>query len=196
MSVQKVLRAWFLAGVGAALALGGPVAANARGRKPKTAQTAAAKPAASEPIDQTYTKEIKKYTTEPYFSTPLVDYLPASSTVPSPDKVLGYAIGTPDKLTHVADIYRYYDALAKASPRVRVWHTGKSEEGRDFMLVAISDAQTIAHIDRYRQITDELSDPRKTDAAAATALVAEGKPMYWPSGSIHSPETGSPEMLM
>ena len=196
MSVQKVLRAWFLAGVGAALALGGPVAANARGRKPKTAQTAAAKPAASEPIDQTYTKEIKKYTTEPYFSTPLVDYLPASSTVPSPDKVLGYAIGTPDKLTHVADIYRYYDALAKASPRVRVWHTGKSEEGRDFMLVAISDAQTIAHIDRYRQITDELSDPRKTDAAAAKALVAEGKPMYWLSGSIHSPETGSPEMLM
>ncbi len=64
------------------------------------------------------------------------------------------------------------------------------------MLVAIGDAQTMAHIDRYRQITAELSDPRKTDAAAAKALVAEGKPMYWLSGSIHSPETGSPEMLM
>ncbi|MDE3135819.1 MAG: hypothetical protein KGL59_04560 [Acidobacteriota bacterium] len=195
MSVQKVFRVWFLAGAGAAMAAGGPVAAKAHGRKPKPSQ-AAAKTAETQPIDATYTKEIKKYTTEPYFSTPLVDYLPASSTVPSPDKVLGYAIGTPGKLTHVADIYRYYDALAKASPRVRVWRTGKSEEGRDFMLVAISDAETMAHIDRYRQITEELSDPRKTDAAAAKALVAEGKPMYWLSGSIHSPETGSPEMLM
>ncbi|MEO5568800.1 MAG: hypothetical protein ABIR92_09920, partial [Gemmatimonadaceae bacterium] len=33
-------------------------------------------------IDQEYTKKILEYTTEPFFLSPLVDYLPASKTVP------------------------------------------------------------------------------------------------------------------
>jgi hypothetical protein len=210
MSPAKLFRLSCLLALGAAFGLvaAGPAAAGTRHGKARAAkkaervasavpaQAAEAQSAETQPIDQKYTKEIREYTTEPFLSTPLVDYLPASSTVPSPDKVLGYAIGTPDKLTHVADIYRYFDALAQASPRVRVWRTGKSEEGRDFLLVAISDAQTMAHIDRYRQITQQLSDPRKITPAQAKALIDEGKPMYWLSGSIHSPETGSPEMLM
>ena len=32
------------------------------------------------PIDEEYTKKIKEYTTEPFFLSPLVDYLPASKT--------------------------------------------------------------------------------------------------------------------
>ena len=36
-----------------------------------------------QPIDAKYTEAIKKYTTEPRFGSPLVDYLPASSTVAS-----------------------------------------------------------------------------------------------------------------
>lgn len=35
-----------------------------------------------QPIDEAYTAKIHKYTTEPFFSSPLVDYLPASKTVP------------------------------------------------------------------------------------------------------------------
>jgi hypothetical protein len=55
-------------------------------------------PATPEPqkMDEGYSAEIKKYTTEPFFLTELVDHLPASDTVPSPKKILGYAIGTPD----------------------------------------------------------------------------------------------------
>ena len=160
-----------------------------------TKKKKSAEPAA-QPMDADYTAKIKEYTTEPYLSTPLVDHLPASSTVPTPDKVLGYIIGTPNKLTHVADIYRYYHALEKASPRVRTFITGKSEEGRDFMVVAISDEQNIAQLDHYRDITAKLADPRKISSEEATELEQTGKPFYWLSGSIHSPETGSPEMLM
>jgi hypothetical protein len=36
------------------------------------------------PIDEEYTAKIKEYTTAPYFASPLVDYLPASKTVPTP----------------------------------------------------------------------------------------------------------------
>ena len=155
-------------------------------------------PATPEPqkMDEGYSAEIKKYTTEPFFLTELVDHLPASDTVPSPKKILGYAIGTPDKLTYTKDIYRYMRELEKTSPRVKVFSIGKSEEGRDTLLVAVSDEANIQKLDHYRELNARLADPRKTPEAEAKQLTDEGLPMYWASGSIHSPETGSPEMLM
>lgn len=149
------------------------------------------------PLNAAYGQKIAEYTTEKYFLTELVDHLPASDKVPSPDKVLGYVIGTPNKLTHTADMYRYYRELAAASPRVRVlFAPEKSEEGREQMLVLVSDEANLARLDRYKEITAKLADPRRINAAEAQQLVTEGKPFYWASGSIHSPETGSPEMLM
>ena len=40
-----------------------------------------------QPVDEDYTKKIREYTTAPYFLSPLVDYLPASKTVPTPKAV-------------------------------------------------------------------------------------------------------------
>ena len=166
------------------------------GEEPRTKTRVKGKPARTPATDEGYTKKILEYTTEPYLITDLVNHLPASPTVPTPEKILGYVIGTPNKLTHIADIYRYYRALAQATPRVKVWSTGKSEEGREFLLVAVSDEANIAALDRYKQITAKLADPRRLSPADAKQLVQDGKPIYWLSGSIHSPETGSPEMLM
>jgi len=149
------------------------------------------------PLDTAYGAKIAEYTTEKYFLTELVDHLPLSDKVPSPEKVLGYAVGTPNKLTYTKDLYRYYRQLAAASPRVRVFVAPeKSEEGREQMLVLVSDEANLAKLDRYKEITAKLADPRKVSDAEARTLIAEGKPFYWASGSIHSPETGSPEMLM
>ena len=53
-----------------------------------------------QPIDQQYTDQIRKYTTDPSFISPLVDYLPASKTVPTPTKVLGDVSGAPDMLPY------------------------------------------------------------------------------------------------
>ncbi|HEX8179437.1 MAG TPA: M14 family zinc carboxypeptidase, partial [Pyrinomonadaceae bacterium] len=153
--------------------------------------------AAAAPNDEGYSAKIKEYTTEKYFLTELVDHLPASATVPTTEKVLGYVAGAPNKLTYTKDLYRYYRALADASPRVRVFVAPeKSEEGREQLLIAISDEANLARLDRYKEITARLADPRKTTDAEAQQLIGEGKAMYWASGSIHSPETGSPEMLM
>jgi Zinc carboxypeptidase len=105
-------------------------------------------------------------------------------------------VGTPNKLTYSKDIYRYMRELEKASPRVKVTTIGQTEEGREMLLVAISDEANMAKLARYKEITARLADPRKTPEAEAKKLIAEGLPMYWASGSIHSPETGSPEMLM
>jgi hypothetical protein len=182
VSVVRRLCPWCCFAAGAALSIGfAAVLANAQN---------------SSSNDEGYTKKIREFTTEPFFLTDLVDHLPASATVPTPEKILGHIVGAPDILTYSKDIYRYYDELAKASPRVKVFRAGKTEEGRDFMLVAVSDEANIAQLDRLKEITAKLADPRKITAAEAQQLISSGKPFYWASGSIHSPESGSPEMLM
>src|SRR5215469_10845010 len=62
-------------------------------------------------IDRDYTDHIKKYTTDPQFISPLVDYLPASKTVPTPAKVLGDVSGAPDMLPYAKDVYKYFRML-------------------------------------------------------------------------------------
>ena len=85
-------------------------------------------PQAPQKIDEEYTRLIKQNLQDPRISTELVDHLPASDTVPSPLKFLGRAVGAPGELTYAKDIYRYYEALAKAAPtRARYWKVGTTE---------------------------------------------------------------------
>lgn len=170
--------------------------------KPKTAHPASGSKSTSGKNDATpnnaeYAAKVKEYTTESYFMTELVDHLPASDRVPSPDKVLGYAVGAPGHLTYTKDLYRYYRELEKTTARVKVFSAPeKSEEGKEQLLIAVGDEAALARLDRYKEITAKLADPRKISDAEAEQLIGEGKVFYWASGSIHSPETGSPEMLM
>ena len=66
-----------------------------------------------QPIDQQYTQQIKKYTTEPYFNSPLTDYLPASKTVPTPEAVLGDVSGAPNMLPYAETVYKYFRLLVE-----------------------------------------------------------------------------------
>jgi len=150
----------------------------------------------AQPNDSAYTAKIKEYLQDPRISTELVDHLPASATVPTPLKFLGKIVGTPGELTYSKDINRYFDALAKASPRVKVWRMGKSEEGRDMIVAAIADEATLANLDKYKGYLKQLTDPRKTSEAEARSVIKTAKPIYWLTSGMHSPETGGPEMLM
>jgi hypothetical protein len=146
--------------------------------------------------DEEYTRLIKQYLQDPRISTELVDHMPASDTVPSPLKFFGRIPGTPGELTFAKDIYRYYEALAKASPRARYWKVGTTEEGRDIVLLAVADEATIKSIDKYRDMLGELTDPRRTTEARAQQLLHTAKPIYYAISGMHSPETGGPEMLI
>jgi hypothetical protein len=152
--------------------------------------------AAAQKIDAEYTAKIKEYTQDPRVSTELVDHLPASASVPSPLKFFGRIVGTPDELTYYKDIKRYFETIAKASPRAKLFTIGQSEEGRDMIVMAIADEATITSLDKYKKILADLTDPRKLTDAQARALIASGKPIYWATGNLHSGETGSAEMEM
>lgn len=155
------------------------------------------KPVPAQPNDVAYTESIIKNTTDKMFLTEIVDHLPASAKVPTPEKILGYPVGTPNKLTYTKDQHRYYRELEKTTPRVKTFVAPeKSEQGREQLLVVVSDEENVTKLDRYKEITSKLGDPRKINDELAKQLAAEGKAIYWASGSIHSTETGSPEMLM
>ncbi|MGH9678282.1 MAG: M14 family zinc carboxypeptidase, partial [Candidatus Acidiferrum sp.] len=103
-----------------------------------------------QPVDAAYTAKIHKYTTEPYFNSPLTDYLPASKSVPTPESVLGDIAGAPGILPYAKDVYRYMRMLEKASPRVKVFSIGTTEEGREMIAVAISSPENLKNLDENR----------------------------------------------
>jgi Zinc carboxypeptidase len=139
---------------------------------------------------------IREHTTAPEFLPESVAYVPDSDTVPSPTEVLGHIAGAPDVLSRVADVHGYFNRLDGASDRVRVETIGASEEGRSILLAMISDAENLAGLERYREVTSRLADPRRTPREEMRRLAEEGKVFYWLLGGLHSTETGSPEMLM
>jgi hypothetical protein len=147
-------------------------------------------------VDEEYTAKIKEYTQDPRIITELVDHLPASDTVPTPLKFFGRMPGTPGELTYAKDIYRYYEAIDKASDRIAMWNIGKTEEGRDMVLLAVADEATIKSLDKYKGMLASLTDPRRTTEDQAQQLVRTAKPIYWITSGMHSTETGGPEMLI
>lgn len=149
-------------------------------------------------IDEEYTKKIREYTTEPFFSSAWTDYLPASPTVPTPKVVLGDVAGAPQKLPYSAEVYRYMRLLERATSRVKVFSIGTTEEGREMIAVAVASERLMAGIEQNRGRLQRLADPRliNMDDAEAERLVADSVPIYYITGSIHAPETGAPTALM
>ncbi len=135
-------------------------------------------------------------TTDPHYVSPWVDYLPQSSTVPSPMSFLGRIPGAPGELVGTEKAYAYCRALAAASPRVRVFTLGHSEEGREILMVAIADEDGIRDLDKLKAATAALADPRRTDPEAAEQLIQSARPIYYFNAALHSDETGSTEAML
>lgn len=166
----------------------------------RAAQDAAASYARApdQPMNEVYTRQIGEFTTDPALNSPLTDYLPASDTVPTPLDVLGHIAGAEGYMPYAAEVHRYFRALEKASPRVRVFTIGHSEEGREVIAVAIADESVLADLDANLARLRQLADPRTLDMDEdrAEALIGQTRPVYYITGALHSTETGSPTALM
>jgi hypothetical protein len=146
--------------------------------------------------DEDFARAVKEWTTRPEFLSPLVAHLPKSARVPSPKDALGYHIGAPQKLTYYADILKYYRTLEAKSPRVKVMSIGKTDEGRECVVVAVGSEDSIKNLEQHRAYLGQLADPRKLSEAEAREVIAKAKPIYHLMGGLHSGETGPSEMLM
>src|SRR6266576_2011689 len=88
--------------------------------------------------------------------------------------------------------------LEKASPRVKVFSIGLTEEGREMIAVAVASESLLAKLDENRARLTKLADPRTIgmNDVEADRLVEQSFPIYYITGTIHSPETGAPTALM
>ena len=146
--------------------------------------------------DTTFAKSYQEWLANPKHGSPLVDHLPVVAGIPTPRDVLGYHIGAPRKLTYYADQLKYYRALAAASPRVKIEMIGRSDEGRELVVVWITSEANMQRLDHNRKNLARIADPRGFTEAQVKALLADTKPHYHLMGGLHSGETGPSEMLM
>src|SRR5256886_11216525 len=105
-------------------------------------------------------------------------------------------MGAPGELVNSEKAQDYLRALAEASPRVKFFSIGKSEEGRNITMIAIADEAGIKNLEQLKTGTATLGDPRKVDAAGAEKLIAAGRPIYYLNAGLHSDETGSTESVL
>ena len=146
--------------------------------------------------DPTYEQSVREWLANPRHSSPLVDHLPLAPGIPTPRDVLGYHVGAPRILTHYEKQLAYYRALEKASPRVKVETIGRSDEGRELVVVWISSDANMQQLAENRKNLARIADPRGMTDAQVKTLLAQTKPHYHLMGGLHSGETGPSETLM
>lgn len=147
-------------------------------------------------MDTSFARSYAEWLPNQRLGSPLVDHLPRVSGIPTPKDVLGYHIGAPKTLTYYADQLRYYRALAAATPRVRVETIGRSDEGRELVVVWVTSEANMARLADNRANLARIADPRGRSEAEIADLIGRTKPNYHLMGGLHSGETGPSEMLM
>ncbi|HEY5908939.1 MAG TPA: M14 family zinc carboxypeptidase, partial [Vicinamibacteria bacterium] len=158
--------------------------------------SAAGELAAADVVEPGSAEAIAAATSEKRFLSPWVASLPDSPRVPSPRDFLGRIAGAPGELVDTAKAHGYLRAMAAASPRLRLITLGRSEEGREILMLAVADEAGIRDLDRLKAVTAALADPRRTDAAAAEQLIETGRPIYYLNAVLHADETGSTEAML
>ncbi len=115
----------------------------------------------------------------------------ALAQVPTPESHFGHPIGVDRELLDWDKVVSYFQALASSSDKIVVKELGKTAEGRPFIAATIGSPETLRNLNRYLDIQTRLADPRKTTAAEAERLIAEGKTVVLITCSIHATEVAS-----
>ncbi|MBI2822947.1 MAG: peptidase M14 [Acidobacteria bacterium] len=122
---------------------------------------------------------------------PGANYDPAVPTLAS---VLGYEIG--QKLTTLANVEKFLQALEKASPRIRLARYGESYEGNPLLVAIISSPENLKSLPAIQAQTRKLADPRQTSARDADALAARTPATLWLGYGVHGNEASGTEAAL
>ncbi len=120
---------------------------------------------------------------------------PYRASIPTPESLLGYAIGA--RNTQYSDQQRVLTAIAEAaSDRVRAEPIGVTAEGRRMQVFLVSSPENIARLDEIRRDLDRIADPRGATQAELDAVTARVPAVVWISESIHGNESPGFESAM
>ncbi|MGH9412204.1 MAG: M14 family zinc carboxypeptidase [Terriglobales bacterium] len=121
----------------------------------------------------------------------------AAQGIPTPTQYFGFAMGADRKLARYDKIVAYFHDIARQSSRVKVVDLGPTTEGNPYVLVIVSSARTMAHLDHYRELERQLyfQGAAPTPAQRA-AIFRDGKAVVVITNNIHSTEIGSSQMVV
>jgi hypothetical protein len=111
--------------------------------------------------------------------------------VPTPRAVLGYDLG--DRFTPHHLLMRYVERVAAASPRVRVDTLGRTAEGREVLLVAVTSEANAARLRERQADARRLAEPAALAPDARRALEARTPAVVWLGYSVHGNEASGVE---
>lgn len=109
--------------------------------------------------------------------------------IPTQESVLGVSPGA-RPIRH-DELMRYVGAVAAASRRVKIMPYAKSWEGRDLVVIAVSDEDTIASLDTFKGEHATLMDPRERSAGDDAGAADRAKAVAWMAYGIHGDELSS-----
>ncbi|MDM7923075.1 MAG: M14 family metallopeptidase [Pyrinomonadaceae bacterium] len=117
--------------------------------------------------------------------------------MPTPKSVLGFHPTDERTIADWEQIRDYFTKLDRASDKVAVREIGKTTLDKPMIVAFISSADNIKNLDRYRQISAKLADPRTIkDQSELDKLLKDGKTIVSISCSIHSNEIVASQMSM
>ena len=119
---------------------------------------------------------------------------PYDPSIPTPASVLGYELGA--RLTPHHMIVRYAEALAAASPRVRLDTVAYTYEGREVLLAVVTSEANQARIEEIRAGARRLADPRGASAAELDRLVTTLPAIVWLGYTVHGDEASGVEAAL
>jgi len=119
---------------------------------------------------------------------------PALADVPTPKAVLGHDVGEDYYLANYEDSIRYFQALAKASDRIKLFETGKTTHGRTMVYAVISSPQNIANFDKYKAISKRLGDARGLTDEEARKLAKDSPVIVHIDGGMHASEVSDHQL--
>ncbi len=124
----------------------------------------------------------------------LAPFVQAQSGITTPAAHFGFELTADGKYAMWDEEVAYYEKLAKESDRIDLQVLGKSTLGRPFILLTISSPQNLAKLDRYKEISRQMADPRGLTAQQIDALSAEGRAVVLVTLGQHSTEVSSAQM--
>ena len=113
-----------------------------------------------------------------------------------PDKFLGHRVGEDRKLADYTQIKAYFEKLDQESNRLKLFTIGESVLKKPIVMAAISTPENLAKLDRWKEITHKLRDPRVTSVDEARKLAREGKAIVLITCSLHATEIAASQMSM
>jgi hypothetical protein len=111
---------------------------------------------------------------------------PYDPAIPSPGSFLGFAVG--ERPARHARVVAYFEALAKATPRVEILSMGETYEGRPLVYAVISGEANMNRLPGIRAGLDRLADPRRVSRSEVQKMIDTLPAVVWLAYSIHGDE--------